>query len=125
MGHIDTSGEESPRDELPPAQADALKVELASGDERRAQLRHSVLIGIKLRRPGETWFTSRISDLTENGFRLHSFVHLAPGMTVWVMFSGFEGRRASVIWADAHEAGCVFEKPLHKAIYEHIMRNNH
>lgn len=91
-------------------------------DERRRALRHTVLIGVKLRRPGETWFTSRISDLTEHGFRLHSFVNLSEGMTVWVMFAGFEGRRAQVIWAEEHEAGCLFETPLHSAIYDHIMR---
>jgi len=84
--------------------------------------RHTVLIGVKLRRPGETWFTSRISNLSETGFCLQSFVSLKPGMTVWVMFSGFEGRRATVVWTRSHEAGCMFEEPLHKAIYDHIMR---
>lgn len=84
--------------------------------------RHTVLIGVKLRRPGETWFTSRISNLSETGFCLESFVSLKPGMTVWVMFSGFEGRRATVAWTRDHEAGCMFEEPLHKAIYDHIIR---
>ncbi|MCH4151087.1 MAG: PilZ domain-containing protein [Sphingobium sp.] len=90
------------------------------GKQRKG--RHTVLIGVKLRRPGETWFTSRISNLSETGFRLHSFVNLKPGMTIWVMFSGFEGRRATVMWTKGSEAGCMFEAPLHKAIYEHIMR---
>ncbi len=88
----------------------------------RGAARHTVLIGVKLRRPGETWFTSRVSDLSETGFRLQSFVSLKPGMTVWIMFSGFEGRRAKVVWTKSHEAGCVFESPLHRAIYDHIMR---
>jgi hypothetical protein len=110
MGYID----KPERDDISP--------EVAREDERRRAMRHTVLIGVKLRRPGETWFTSRISDLTEHGFRLHSFVNLSVGMTVWVMFAGFEGRRANVIWAEGHEAGCVFETPLHSAIYDHIMR---
>lgn len=90
--------------------------------EGRDQHRHTVLIGVKLRRPGETWFTSRIADLSTTGFRLQSFVSLTPGMTIWIMFSGFEGRRAKVVWTRAHEAGCVFETPLHTAIYDHIIR---
>ncbi|MBP6031526.1 MAG: PilZ domain-containing protein [Sphingobium sp.] len=94
---------------------------LGQTDEPR-MARHTVLIGVKLRRPGETWFTSRVSNLSETGFRLHSFVNLKPGMTIWVMFSGFEGRRATVMWTKGAEAGCMFESPLHKAIYEHIMR---
>ena len=84
--------------------------------------RRTVLIGVKLRRPGETWFTSRVSNLSETGFCLQSFVTLKPGMTIWIRFSGFEGRRATVVWTKGHEAGCVFETPLHRAIYEHIMR---
>lgn len=92
----------------------------SQGKSRKA--RHSVLIGVKLRRPGETWFTSRISNLSETGFHLHSFVNLKPGTTIWVMFSGFEGRRATVMWTKGSEAGCMFEAPLHKAIYEHIIR---
>ncbi|MCB2013856.1 MAG: PilZ domain-containing protein [Sphingobium sp.] len=94
---------------------------MADSSERGAG-RHTVLIGVKLRRPGETWFTSRISSLSETGFCLQSFVSLKPGMTVWIMFSGFEGRRATVIWTRGHEAGCMFETPLHKAIFDHIMR---
>lgn len=88
----------------------------------RNRRRHSVLIGVKLRRPGETWFTSKLSNLSEAGFKLESFVNLKPGMIVWVMFSGFEGRRATVMWTKGHEAGCMFEAPLHKAIYDHIVR---
>lgn len=88
----------------------------------RGATRQMALIGVKLRRPGETWFTSRISNLSETGFCLHSFVSLKPGMTVWIMFSGFEGRRATVMWTKGHKAGCTFETPLHKAIYDHIIR---
>lgn len=93
-----------------------------TGEPPRGDKRHMVLIGVKLRRPGETWFTSRISDLSDTGFRLQSFVSLKPGMTVWVMFSGFEGRRATVMWTKGHEAGCMFEAPLHRAIYDHIIK---
>lgn len=93
-----------------------------SADGEVRGTRRQVLIGVKLRRPGETWFTSRVSNLSDTGFRLHSFVSLKPGMTVWIMFSGFEGRRATVMWTKGSEAGCMFEAPLHKAIYDHIMR---
>lgn len=89
---------------------------------RKGGSRQTVLIGVKLRRPGETWFTSRVSNLSETGFCLHSFVTLKPGMTVWIMFSGFEGRRATVTWTKGHQAGCMFETPLHRAIFDHIMR---
>lgn len=93
-----------------------------SFNSERSTDRHNVLIGVKLRRPGETWFTSRISDLSHTGFRLQSFVKLAPGMDVWIMLPGFEGRKAKVQWSRDHESGCEFERPLHPAIYDHILK---
>ena len=91
-------------------------------ESSRHDQRHNVLIGVKLRRPGETWFTSRVSDLSPTGFRIQTFVKLAPGMDLWIVLPGFEGRRATVMWARDHEAGCNFERPLHPAIFDHIIR---
>lgn len=99
--------------------ADRLPERYAAG---RMTDRQNVLIGVKLRRPGETWFTSRITDLSISGFRLQSFVKLAPGMDIWIMLPGFEGRKATVLWSRNHEAGCQFEQALHPAIFEHILR---
>lgn len=90
--------------------------------EGRSTDRHNVLIGVRLRRPGETWFTSRIADLSVGGFRLQSFIKLVPGMELWIMLPGFEGRKAQVTWAKGHEAGCAFESPLHPAILDHILK---
>jgi hypothetical protein len=84
--------------------------------------RQTVLIGVRVRRKGESWFKSRITDMSLSGFRLLSFVKLRVGMEVWVMFPGFEGRRATVTWTASHEAGCAFETPLHPAIFDHIVR---
>jgi len=85
--------------------------------------RQMVLIGVRVRRRGESWFRSRITDMSLEGFRLLSFVKLQIGMEIWVMFPGFEGRRANVVWVAEHEAGCAFENPLHPAIFDHIIRS--
>lgn len=84
--------------------------------------RQQVLIGVKLRRRGESWFASRVTDISREGFRLSTFVKLEPGMEVWIMLPGFEGRLARVIWVGHHEAGCVFATPLHDAILDYIIR---
>lgn len=89
--------------------------------QRLAERRH-VQIGVKVRRPGETWFTSDIADLSISGFRLQSFMKLNVGSELWIMLPGFEGRRARVLWTRGHEAGCTFERPLHEAILDHIVR---
>lgn len=81
-----------------------------------------VQIGVKVRRPGETWFNSRIADVSVTGFRLQSFMKLTPGSELWVMLPGFEGRRASVLWTRAHESGCAFERPLHPAVLDHVIK---
>ncbi|MEA3540902.1 MAG: PilZ domain-containing protein [Pseudomonadota bacterium] len=88
---------------------------------RNAERRH-VQIGIKVCRPGETWFSSRIADLSVTGFRLQSFMKLRPGDELWLMLPGFEGRRARVLWTRGHESGCTFERPLHPAILDHVVQ---
>lgn len=88
---------------------------------RAAERRH-VQIAVKVRRPGETWFSSRITDVSVSGFRLQSFMKLLIGNDIWIMLPGFEGRRARVTWTRAHESGCAFERPLHPAILDHIVR---
>jgi hypothetical protein len=45
-------------------------------------------------------------------------------MDVWVMFPGFEGRKARVIWTANHEAGCMFDTLLHPAIFDYIVRTS-
>lgn len=90
----------------------------------RTDTRSNVLIGVKLRRAGENWFNSRVSDLSQTGFRVQSFAKLAQGTDLWIMLPGFEGRLATVMWARNHEAGCNFERPLHPAIFDHIIRTN-
>lgn len=92
-----------------------------SNSTRGAERRH-VVIAVKVRRPGETWFSSRIVNASTTGFRLQSFMRLQVGSELWVMLPGFEGRRARVLWTRAHEAGCAFERPLHPAILDHIVK---
>ncbi len=90
-------------------------------DGRLTERRYSP-VPVKVRRPGETWFKSRVADLSVTGFRLQSFMKLAAGDSLWVMLPGFEGRRAHILWTRGHEAGCQFERPLHPAILDHIVR---
>jgi len=94
--------------------------------ERRGRLaeRRDVVISVKVRRPGETWFTSNIADMSLTGFRLHSFMKLTVGSELWIMLPGFEGRRARVQWVRAHESGCTFERPLHPAIFDYIIQRS-
>ncbi|WP_022681978.1 PilZ domain-containing protein [Sphingobium bisphenolivorans] len=84
--------------------------------------RCAALIPVKLRRPGENWFKSQISDISITGFRLQSFMKLNMHDELWIMLPGFEGRRVRVMWTRGHESGCIFERPLHPAILDHILK---
>ncbi len=97
------------------------RIEAGEKGERLAERRYA-LVPVKVRRPGETWFKSHVADLSVTGFRLQSFMKLAAGDCLWVMLPGFEGRRAQVLWTRGHEAGCQFERALHPAILDHIVR---
>lgn len=97
------------------------QIDLARKNGRLVERRH-VIVPVKVRRPGETWFRSHISDLSVSGFRLQSFMKLMSGDGLWVMLPGFEGRRAHVLWSRGPEAGCQFERPLHPAILDHIVK---
>lgn len=88
----------------------------------RSSDRHHLLIGVKLRRPGENWFNARLANLSPTGFRVQSFARLEQDSTIYIMLPGFDGRAAKVVWTREHEAGCQFERPLHPAIFDHILR---
>jgi hypothetical protein len=98
-----------------------LQVDISRKASRLAGRRH-VQVPVKVRRPSQNWFKSQVADLSVTGFRLQSFMKLAAGDTLWIMLPGFEGRRAHVLWTRGHEAGCHFERPLHPAILDHIVR---
>jgi PilZ domain len=100
------------------------QLDLNQREGRLAERRH-LCVPVKVRRPGETWFKSQIGDLSVAGFRLQTFMKLTGGDSLWVMLPGFEGRRAHVLWTRGHEAGCQFERPLHPAILDHIVKISH
>lgn len=93
----------------------------AQNSAARIYARRRVAIAVKLRRPGEGWFSSTITNLSQGGFCIDSFVTLEAGMVIWIMFPGFEGLRATVMWFDGHRAGCRFDSPLHQAVLDHIL----
>lgn len=97
------------------------QIEPGEMSSRLAERRY-VEVPVRVRRPGENWFKSCVADLSVTGFRLQSFMKLTAGDGLWVMLPGFEGRRAQVLWTRGHEAGCRFERPLHPAILDHIIR---
>ena len=101
-----------------------LTAELAtvSGANCRKAARTHVEFGAGLRQRGASGVTAAILDLSTDGFRASTHLDLQPGADVWLKLPGLEPLHAKVAWADAHYVGCAFERPLHPAVLDMVVR---
>ena len=74
-----------------------------------------------LRDRGTTKFLIDVVDLSVTGFRAETSFTLWPGTTVWLKMPDLEGLEAVVAWRDKFRYGCAFTKPLHAAVFDHIV----
>ena len=88
---------------------------------RKAERTH-VEMGAGLRQRGASGVTVRILDLSTHGFRASTHLDLQPGSDVWLKLPGLEALHAKVAWTSAHFVGCAFERPLHPAVLDMVVR---
>ena len=98
----------------------ALDDEATTGEHRRA-LRRSVKMRAHLRDRGQTRFEIEVIDLSQAGFRAQTSFTLWPGTVVWLTLPGMAPLEAVVAWRDKSTYGCAFARPLHHAVFEHIV----
>lgn len=91
------------------------------GEENRLALRKAVKMRAHLRDRGTTRFEIEVVDLSTTGFRAQTSFTLWPGTTVWLTLPGLAGLEAVVAWRDKYRYGCAFTKPLHPAVFDHIV----
>lgn len=89
---------------------------------RRAQ-RVPIELGAGLRQRGASGVTVRLLDLSTDGFRAATHLELYVGSDVWLRLPGLEACHAKVVWTDGPMVGCVFERPLHPAVLDMVIRN--
>ena len=92
-----------------------------SGEELRRALRKSVKMRAHLRDRGQTRFEIEVTDLSLSGFRAETSFTLWPGTVVWLTLPGLAALEAVVAWREKFKYGCAFAKPLHPAVFEHIV----
>jgi len=92
-----------------------------SADDARQALRRSVKMRAHLRDRGQTRFEIEVTDLSMSGFRAETSFTLWPGTIVWLTLPGLAGLEAVVAWRDKFKYGCAFAKPLHPAVFDHIV----
>ncbi|MCW6531437.1 pilus assembly protein PilZ [Sphingomonas sp. MMSM24] len=91
------------------------------GEESRLALRKAVKMRAHLRDRGTTRFEIEVVDLSTTGFRAHTSFTMWPGQTVWLTLPGLAALEAVVAWRDKFKYGCAFAKPLHPAVFDHIV----
>ena len=75
-----------------------------------------------LRQRGAAGVSVQVMDLSTHGFRAQTHLELEEGADVWLRLPGLEPCHAKVAWAKANFVGCRFERPLHPAVLEMIVR---
>ena len=93
----------------------------ACANGRKAE-RTSVEMGAGLRQRGASGVTVRILDLSTHGFRASTHLDLQIGSDVWLKLPGLEAMHAKVAWTSAHYIGCSFDRPLHPAVLQMVVR---
>ncbi|RJY09392.1 PilZ domain-containing protein [Aurantiacibacter aquimixticola] len=94
--------------------------EIFSGRSQRPM----VNIACEARLATGQWRRTRISDLTCEGFRLHTSEAVENNALIYVRLAGLETLRAQVRWIRRPQIGCQFEQKLSVYVYEHIMRSH-
>jgi hypothetical protein len=90
--------------------------------DRKADRRH-VDVNAGLRQRGAAAVTIHVHDLSTHGFRASTHLELLPGTDVWLKLPGLEAWHSKVAWMDGHWIGCAFERPLHPAVLDNILRS--
>ena len=88
----------------------------------RKSERVSLEMGAGLRQRGGTGVSIQIVDLSTDGFRASTHLQLAKGTDVWLRLPGLEPYQARVLWAKGNFIGCAFERPLHPAVLDMIVK---
>lgn len=81
-------------------------------------------MGAGLRQRGASGVSIQVMDLSTHGFRAATHLELPHGTDVWLRLPGLEPFHAKVAWAKGHFIGCAFERPLHPAVLDMIVRKS-
>lgn len=90
----------------------------------RKSQRLQVDLGAGLRQRGASGVSVRVIDLSAHGFRASTHLDLPEGADVWLRLPGLEPSHAKVAWSEGHYIGCAFERPLHPAVVDMIVRKS-
>ena len=88
----------------------------------RNKSRATVDAHVTTRRPGFHNFKVRICDLSEDGCRIEFVDRPKVGERIWVKLEGLEAIEATICWVKSGLAGARFERPLHPAVFDLLLK---
>ena len=95
---------------------------LTSPQEKRSARRRLAKAPVGLREKGRTWVSAEISDLSHNGCCLKLTFPLVAGERLWIKLPTIEPWAAYTAWIEDGRAGLSFERPLHPAVSDLVVR---
>lgn len=75
-----------------------------------------------LRQRGAAAVGAHILDLSTHGFRVETHLDLEVGSPIWLRLPGLEASLAQVMWREGNLVGCAFDRPLHPAVLDLVVR---
>ena len=90
----------------------------------RKSERVTLELGAGLRQRGGSGVSIQIVDLSVDGFRATTHLQLERGTDVWLRLPGLEAYQARVRWTKGNFIGCAFERPLHPAVLDMIVKQS-
>ena len=88
----------------------------------RNATRVAVELDAGLRQRGAAAVGVDILDLSTHGFRVETHLDLDVGSPIWLRLPGLEASLAQVMWREGNLVGCAFDRPLHPAVLDLIVR---
>lgn len=88
----------------------------------RKSARVALSADVDLRRSGHLQFRVKVFDLSRHGCKLEFLERPRLDETVWVKFEGLESLEASVCWVEGFVAGMEFQKPVHPAVFDLMVK---
>ena len=88
----------------------------------RKSARVGLAAEVSLRRSGHSNYRANVHDVSQEGCKVEFVERPMLDETVWVKFEGLEALEAMVCWVDGFAAGLEFQRPVHPAVFEVLLK---
>lgn len=87
----------------------------------RKSARVRVAAQVRIRRSGQHAYEVNAYDISREGCSLEFVERPRLDETVWVKFGDLEAIEATVCWVEGFKAGVEFTRPMHVAVFDHLV----